>query len=723
MTKEEQAELDALRAEQGPLDEYEELEMLRKEQGPLPEEPFSTRAPREAWNALTTPIAKASEFVDSYVGAPMRSMLAETQKERQEYSDKGDTMPFFSTRPLKAAWDQFGEDPQKAPTSAQIAEGYGVSGEKSIPFSTVKNFGSPNARFQETKVSPSEIVGAAGATAIDPVNYIPGAKLVERLGMLGNRAAEGVYQIGVGRPAKRFSTLGAGVPRDVVDYYLENHPRLKGKEYKGYSEIRGDMLNSIEDVKKTLSKAEFERQQAHEALKKAADEKWDEISPKKQVNSEQIEALHNLIDKTDRKRALELDAMADEELRKLPIRAPVSDLQNIIRNAAEEIPADSAQNAALRSKIESMADLLPNSHKGSMSGVQLRNWVKKTLNPMIDFSQSPGNIDELANRVLKGIREEVTESLKKVGEVSPDKPSPFRQIMDKMSSRRKATEAMMKIFGKRKAAQTSLRQLFSNADPVERKHIVDTLYHYADTNNYPELRELVDAANVYRDEYDLMVKEGIEPQLKGPHEQLVSAELAEQQAKTNADSIKRMNDNSIEGVITDLGRPHKGKYANQESLEALEQLSGKNYSQDIRDQGALREFGLDRTRGSKRTTPGAIIGGLGGFAAGNLVEDPVTRGAMMAGAGYAGKRFGEYVDIEGGKLARKALDTSMSIKNSKEAFFNMMQNPTGKFKKYADVINKVSETAEVPARTMLLYHQILWNNDPDYRATFNEDQP
>lgn len=730
-------ELEQLRKEQGPLSELEELEILRKEQGPLdglsqmpapkPKEPegsFASQAAGQAYSTLAKPIVAASQAIDPYVGAPFRAALNETINEREESMREGLVSPVFSPRPVKAAISQFGEDPSKAPSWSQLAERWGADPTKNISVPTVKNFGSPNARFAENKVSMADIAGGVAGAGVDPINAIPGARLVERLGKMGRTISKGVLQGAVEPGVSRFATLTAGVPGEVLKYYRENHPRLKNMEYtrEGSINLGEKIMGAADDVNNRVKVAELEVKEAENALKQARDQAMKSISPKQVVNYDNLEGIQHLIDVADREKQLKLNALADAELEKLPIFGPVEDLKDIILREAEAIPMSSDENIALRKRVENIAKYVDNEYQGYMSGPQIREWMKKTLDPIIDFDRPVGQIDALYNRTLKKIRRQVQEGLKKIGEKEGTR-SPYRKLIDEMHEKRNATEAVMELFGNRKTGGRSLSQLYSNANPAERQYIVKTLQNWAKTNEYPQVLEILDEFDEYNKLYDETLRGGLGKSLGEPYENFNEATLNKIQAEDNANSIRNIKEGSIDKFMTDLGRAHGGKHQSEKQLQNLGDLAGEDFLTPVRDMGNLREWSLDRTRGSKRTTPGTVIGSVGGLALGSSIDDPINRTALAAGLGYAGRKFGEVMDVKGGEIARKWVDRSMNAQAATEAFFNKMQNPSGAFKKYADVINKTSQLSEYPVKGMLLYHHLLWNNDPEYRKALTSEEP
>ncbi len=142
-----------------------------------------------------------------------------------------------------------------------------------------------------------------------------------------------------------------------------------------------------------------------------------------------------------------------------------------------------------------------------------------------------------------------------------------------------------------------------------------------------------------------------------------------------------------------------------EALKALKEfdgIGGTSHAKDLQDSYAASQFGQDRTRGSKRTLMGTVVGGaIGAMASGgNPVITP-----MIAAAGAAG---GQAADVAGGKIAQMLLDLAS----------------TPYLGKAGDMLNRAGRKSP---QAVLATHRWLMDNDKAYQSQIDalkqEDEP
>lgn len=83
----------------------------------------------------------------------------------------------------------------------------------------------------------------------------------------------------------------------------------------------------------------------------------------------------------------------------------------------------------------------------------------------------------------------------------------------------------------------------------------------------------------------------------------------------------------------------------------------------------------------------------------------------------AGALGGAAVDKMGGTIARGMIDTAMGSERLAKSIATKFANPSPKIMPYLKVFDKA---AEAGTKGVLLYHHLLWNNDPEYRKAFEE---
>ena len=211
LTPEEEQELQRLEALEDKLSPEEENELRiyeEKENGGIKWTPPAQQL-QGFLGSIQKGVGAASEFVDKYSYAPVRSAIAANQRMED---------------PAKAFSEQWGESPEFSPSATDIAAHTGLSREPSIPFGFRKIGG------DQFKMSPAGIAGGIGGTIADPLTWIPGgvfkypasmvSKFAPKLGMaLETRAAEQAVKAATGgdvgslRAALKTKRLQATDPR------------------------------------------------------------------------------------------------------------------------------------------------------------------------------------------------------------------------------------------------------------------------------------------------------------------------------------------------------------------------------------------------------------------------------------------------------------------------------------------------------------------------------
>lgn len=152
------AELEAMESGQSRLTPEEEAELAQLESAQAEQPNIFQRAGQAALEGLS----EAGRAIDQYTGAPTRAAIGAIQEGKN---------------PLEAYSQQFGEEPEKAPTGKDIASKAGLSREEGI-----------------LGVSPAGAVGLAVDIIADPLTFIPFGQ-VAKLGAKGG-------SIGLGMAAK-----------------------------------------------------------------------------------------------------------------------------------------------------------------------------------------------------------------------------------------------------------------------------------------------------------------------------------------------------------------------------------------------------------------------------------------------------------------------------------------------------------------------------------------
>lgn len=203
-------------------------------------------------NPLLKGIQKVGEFVDSYTGAPVRASIGALQDGKN---------------PVAAYTQQFGGNPQKAPTGKQIAEKAGISDEALGSFTgqeaidAFRKYGGaagmglsgamsmmPDALKERTySPSKSDVAGLAIDIAADPLNIVPvveGIKNIPKVAEAANRVSKVVSPV-----VQKGTELAADAARSI--------PGARAAETMG-TITKQSTKNTLEAVKKMFAPRQAE---------------------------------------------------------------------------------------------------------------------------------------------------------------------------------------------------------------------------------------------------------------------------------------------------------------------------------------------------------------------------------------------------------------------------------------------------------------------------------
>jgi len=681
-------ELQRLRAKYKPPqdeDDYAKLARLReKYKKPESNDDIGEYSAR-AYSTLLSPVAGVIDTVDSYIGAPLRA-AGKAFQEDQSLHDVA-----------MAAVNQFGEDTSKAPTTGELFAKAGVPSENNINFPTVKNPFSPTARFENKPTSVANLAGGVTGAILDPLNYVPGAKIASYLkgkaGKVGRKTAQTLAH-----------TYTSVRPEDF-NYYLDNHARLKGMKSEGTEGIRHDILGDVKAVDDELVNTDKAIVDEKLKLKNQAEEYKTSLDPKNLIEPNDVDSFHAALE-NDKFIQGKLSSAADAELGKVPITAPKETLLDIIDSEMQNFPGRSPAEQSERNTLQFIRDALKDKYTDYLDGAQLRDWMR-VIREQTDYSRNKGEYTGRLDRSLQAITGKVSNSLKNT---VPE----YKNIMDEMSGRIKATEQIQPEFtgqDQTKGLRT-LRQTQSK-DPGQREIIMKKLQDYAANNKYPELGEYVkklDHARKMREELEL---QGFDAPFDRTKQNISDLELQKSASAEKADSIRAFTPTGTENIINNLGMFHGGKDFSEEQLKNLEKLyPDRNYRQRIRDEGVLGSFNKERTTGARAAL---TLGGLGTAIGAATTGDPQVA-AMIGGLGGT---VGAGIDKFGGKVARAGIDAGMGIGETYKAIANKLKNPSPRM---APFVKTLQQGMRQGPKGLILSHHLLWNNDPEYRQAFSEDQ-
>ena len=723
-------ELEALRKEQGAIPGYgselEELEALRKEQGSI-KVPFEQQAAAKAWETIATPFATVGEYIDRITGAPVRAGIQSAQQ--------GGSM----SEALSAAGKQFGEPTSKAPTTAQLFENMGVSGEQSLPFAKVENFGTPYARFRQSTISPSEVAGGVTGMVFDPLNYVnPGLKFASKYPNLLGRVAKSIPKTPVELAAKSAGTTGGvgewitkkgsrvafGTGEPDFEYYKANRARLDdpARVRESLPEIRKDMLTTLEELREPYENVKKQIPLLDEELKIEGQRLKKDFDSREVVGPAEAETVHRglELDKVEQGR---LSEEADEALAKSNIVSPKKELKQIIQEEINKHVPNTPEKQDLINYLTSIKNSVDKNYSKYMSGQHLREWMQD-VRKSIDQFESQRNKGEYVgekDKSLLAIQRKVSDALKKESDEYASK-------MEEMHQRNLKSDLVKPGFtgiDERRGMTTIRRLLSKNSGDIE---LVDKqLRDWAINNKHPEVEQMLDRISEIRtardtlENYNYDIKKMQDLADKNPGLTMFdmlqnlskareSLQIQLEQAADKLGEFVTINAGQVEKFAENLGGP-KPSLFNLEQMEAFEKATGKPFGQRIRDEAFEQRLAKDRPSQSSRLT-NLGMGTVGGLV-GTITKDPALTAMAIAG----GATLGATADKFGGKIARALWKKSLPATEGLKMLEQKMMNPSPKLKTYLD---KINQAGAIGSKGMLLYHHLLLNNDPLYRDAVTE---
>lgn len=143
---------------------------------------------------------------EKYVSAPIRAGVGAAIDRPAEFGG--------STR---AAYEQFGEDPSKAPTGGQLLEKAGIS----VPDVNIPTPFQKDLEGNRYQINTKELAGGLAGAAVDPMSYIPVGKAIPGRDVaskaIRNFAEERAAKTALGNSIKAYREAAGVTPRGIPD--------------------------------------------------------------------------------------------------------------------------------------------------------------------------------------------------------------------------------------------------------------------------------------------------------------------------------------------------------------------------------------------------------------------------------------------------------------------------------------------------------------------------
>lgn len=183
-------------------------------------------------------IGKALDAIDRYGSAPMRSAYGAVQKGLLERG-----IPMDVVGGVKAAYDQFGADPSKAPTASELVEQNpigkvfsnkgvqeafaGTPAGSAIKMGLLPFVGNERAKEISGKVPKKALEFIVGGET-DPLSYVPGAVFEKPLVYAGKKVAQ--IAPGIANKTAGAAEFFTGVPKESWKNYITRNKEVKDLE-------------------------------------------------------------------------------------------------------------------------------------------------------------------------------------------------------------------------------------------------------------------------------------------------------------------------------------------------------------------------------------------------------------------------------------------------------------------------------------------------------------
>ena len=651
---------------------------------------------REAGKAVLGAVGKAGEFMDRYAGSPMRAGIGKAMDYDSASAMQSPKTANIGSEFIKGYAGQFGERSEKAPSGKDLAAKVGIP---TTEYSTGLVLDPYNAKT--LKMSPAGVAGAALETFADPL------AMFSLEGVTPSRIAKSAYDFG-GKAATeattKFGRVAFGIPEEQSRRYIASpwNAERAAKEWP-MEKMEGQIVGDVGKIRGGFEQATDQKARLEAYLK--------ELYKQRQIDIKQktvpLDVVRGVQGQMENEKAIlgSMSQKADDILEKSGASFQrdhlIALIDQIGQGEGRYIVGDAASDAMAKLfKTRERLQSLPQ----TLDGPLLRD-VMRQIRDDIDFGMQSGEFNSRLNRMRKEFTGRVSDVLK---EQVPD----YANIMQEMQRRSSSLEKMSGSFGNeaRGIGTLSTVQKGGAKSPI----LDETLREFSGVTGNQDLPRLL---NEYQADLDLKermqrgdISRELYPKEAGDIDEASKA-LEAQRAKF--EGVRPLTESRTQAVINQQQGPSGVLLYDRRALDSLQQETGVPYNEIIQDSGAYRAFDKDATRGTRLTGMGMGIGGAVGTAA-------LGSGLGTAvGTGFGGT-MGFIGDRLGGPALRSGIKTSVGIKRTFEKALGYLANNPAFKSKYGQVLIKGIDRGGYPAAAM--YHNLLMNNDPEYRKFFEESE-
>jgi hypothetical protein len=655
---------------------------------------------RDLGKSVLGAVGNVAEFVDRYAQAPIRAGIGRVMDYAPAQDLQTGGRSSLGSQFIRGYTEQFGEPAAKAPSGKELFSAAGVSNRE---FSTGLKL---NPYTGETlKTSLAGILGGVGEAVADPLAIVTAEGLTPF--KIASSAARGVGD------ATKWGTKKAarglfGIPEQATEDLIARSARVNqvGRTLPA-EEIGLQIDEAVKAAGSDIASATDKRKALQEYLKNLYQEK------KRSLEREQVplEIVRKAKGNLEQQKATigKLSELADEALVNSGVSYRKSDLLNIIRQARDsiiEIPVGKETKSALND-INAIIQDIDENIGDRLSARQLRI-ILKNLRRDTNFDYAAGAYNETADVIIKYFKIKMSDSLKgKITESGQKNPylERYSQIMDQMAPMQESLKETSKLFGGSDETRgIGTLDTLRKGGGAKGVMLDEQLRKNASIGNNQDLIELLDRYKSQSELLQRMKDKDISSEIfPEDYKALQEALVDEQMVKSALNPTQNITPRRTQSIIRRQGQK-TAPWTDRKDLQVLSDYSGDDFNELIKSRNTYDAFDKDAARGSRLTLLGTAVGGYLGDTFG---------GAVGGGLGSMADRFGP-------PITRSAISGVMAGKNAIQKIFQLAGNNPVFQSKYGKIFGQAIDRGGYPAAE--LYHNLLMNNDPEYRAYFQEAQ-
>lgn len=620
-------------------------------------------------------VGSAAQFMDKYGGgASLRAGI-------------GRAMEGKPGEAFSAAYEQYGQDPTKAPSGKDLAARAGLSTQEFETPLIMNPFAQDGGKL---KVSPAGVVGGIGEGLADPLNVLPvgkaaqGAAFLARKGVVAPVAKAGEIAAPIlGKAAFR-------IPTETTRAFMQDPARIESAAKMYTAEDLKDIIDqTVGGAKKDVETITEKRDLAREALKQKLRDKKFELE-RRDPNTDVVFKVQEQMEGAKAK-LRQMSEVADDYLAKSDMKFRKQDLLDF----ADKVGRDMGDVAVGMGRRDALAKWMNyreylEGQPDIIDGPRMREIMRQI--------RSDKNWKRMVGESSPDLDLMRTDFTERISDVLKEKSPEYKQIMDAMSERSKNLEYLTGRFGREvdpTAGQRTLRGLQEGKNP-NTEYLREQLKKHAaymQDQTVPDLIQKWEGQNALLER--MRRGEDLSQELF-PEDvsSLKDLETAKTLAEENYAPMSRMRPGSdkAQSVIRRFNYP-TASIEDRRALEAIGQRAGMDLPQIVKDKAIYEQFDKDATAGTRMTAMGAMLGGWPGAA-----------------LGFMGDRFG-------GQVLREGIKSGVGLKRTMDNVLLKIQTDPSFRAKFEGPLLKAARGG---ARSMVVYHHLMMNNDPEYRAYFSE---